>query len=174
MSNYKRDSKNANSALVVTISPKDFGTNPLDGVEFQRNLEKKAYELGNGSIPVQMVNDYLNDELKEDVSLLKPEIKGKYQNANLNYLFPNYINEALKEAIPEFNKKINCFIKNAILLGVEDRTSSPLRIKRDDNLMANIKGIYPSGEGAGYAGGITTSGVDGIKVAEEIIKKYHI
>jgi hypothetical protein len=175
MSNYKRESKNANSALVVTISPSDFGTNPLDGVEFQRKLEEKAYLLGNGSIPIETVNDYLKNELKEDVYKINPEIKGKYNMANLNLLFPEYINEALKEALIEFNKKINCFIDNdAVLCGVESRTSSPVRINRNDNLMSNIDGIYPCGEGAGYAGGITTSSVDGIKVAEEIIKKYHI
>jgi hypothetical protein len=172
MSNYKRDSKSANSALVVTISPKDFGTNPLDGVEFQRKLEEKAYQLGNGYIPVQTVNDYINNELKEDIKS-NMDIKGKYKKANLNLLFPEYINESLKEGLNEFDKKINMFTKNAILAGVEDRTSSPLRIKRDDNFVSNIKGIYPCGEGAGYAGGITTAGVDGIKVAEEIIKKYH-
>ena len=173
MSNYRRDSKNANSALVVTVSPNDFGTNPLDGIEFQRELERKAYEIGSGKIPVQLYNDYKENRVSNEFGEFKPEMKGDYKFANLNDLFPEYINESLKEAIPAFGKKIKGFDSNdAILSGVESRTSSPVKIIRNENFESNLLGLYPCGEGAGYAGGIMTAAMDGMKVAEEIIKNY--
>lgn len=173
MSNYMRESRNANSALVVTITPKDFGNKPLDGVEFQRKLEEKAYKLGKGNIPIQKYIDYKNNKISEYLNEVIPCTKGNYEFANLNDLFPNYINTSLKEAIEEFGKKIAGFNRDdAILLGVESRTSSPIRIIRDSLLESNVKGIYPCGEGAGYAGGITSSAVDGIKVAEKIALLY--
>ncbi len=173
MSNAKRDSKNANSALVVTIYPKDFGMNPFDGMNFQRTLEQKAYEIGKGKIPVQLYKDFLNNQVTKNFGNFQSEIKGGYTFSNLNELFPDYIIQSLKEAIPVFGKRIAQFdMEDAILSGIESRTSSPVRIYRDENYESNIKGIYPCGEGAGYAGGITTSAIDGIRVAESIIQKY--
>lgn len=173
MSNYKRESSNANSALVVTITPKDYGENPLDGIEFQRKLEEKAYTLGNGNIPIQKYIDFKNNIKSSCLDEVSPCMKGKYEFANLNELFPEYINSSLKEAIEVFGKKISGYNRgDAILSGVESRTSSPVKIIRDSSLESNIKGIYPCGEGAGYAGGITTSAVDGIKVAEKIALLY--
>lgn len=175
MSNHARDSKNANSALVVTVSPKDFGTNPLDGVLFQRKLEQKAYELGKGNIPLQLYKDYLCNQVSFGFGKYKTEMKGGYTFANLNELFPDYINTSLKEAMIHFGKKIPHFDDDSVLLsGIESRTSSPVRIIRNEHFESNIEGIYPCGEGAGYAGGITTAAIDGLKVAESIIKDYSI
>ncbi len=173
MSNYQRETENANSALVVTVSPKDFGTDPLDGIRFQRNLEKKAYEKGQGKIPIQRYQDFKENKVTTRLGQIKPVTKGDYTFANLNEIFPKEITHALKEAIEVFDHQIKGYALNdAILLGVESRTSSPVRIERDEEGVANIKGIYPCGEGAGYAGGITSSAIDGIKVAEWIAKKY--
>ena len=173
MSYNKRDSKNANSAIVVTVTPDDFGNNPLDGIEYQRNLEELAYRLGNGKIPTQLLGDYYNNIESTLVGDVEPIFKGGYKLSNLNKLYPEYINCALKEAINYFDKKIDGFGNpDSIISGIESRTSSPVRIVRNDEYLSNILGIYPCGEGAGYAGGITTSAIDGIKVAEAIINKY--
>ena len=173
MSNYKRESENANSAIVVTISPNDFGTNPLDGVSFQRQLEKKAFEIGKGKIPVQLLKDYQKNEPTKKIGKIKPIFKGEYTLTNLNVLLPEYLNESIKESFEAFGKKIKGFDQpDTILAGIESRTSSPVRIIRNEGLESNIKGVYPCGEGAGYAGGITSAAIDGIKVAEQIIKKY--
>lgn len=173
MSNYKRDEVNANSALVVTVGKEDFGNDPLAGIEFQRNLEKKAYELGRGYIPVQLYGDYVAGRKSTELLGVQPNVKGRYTLTDLNELFPDVINEALKEAIPNFEHKIKGYSrKDAILLGVESRTSSPVVIVRDEEGVSNILGVYPCGEGAGYAGGITTAAIDGIKVAEHIAKVY--
>jgi hypothetical protein len=174
MSNYKRDSKNANSAIVVTVNKNDYGDGVFAGMEFQRELESKAYDLGKSNIPLSKVFDYLNNLETTTIGKIKPEVKGSYTLTNLNSLFSQDITESIKEAIIFFGKKIVGFDNpDALLLGIESRTSSPIRIERNEELLSNIKGIYPCGEGAGYAGGITTSAMDGIKVAEEIIKKYH-
>ena len=173
MSYRARNSKNANSAIICTVSPKDFGSSPLDGLYFQQELEKRAYELGKGDIPVQLYKDYQKNQISEQFGEFKPEMKGSYHFANLNLLFPAEINEAIKESFSHFEKIIPGFSRDdTILSGVESRTSSPLKILRDEHFEANIKGLYPCGEGAGYAGGIVTSAIDGIKIAEEIIKKY--
>ena len=173
MSYHDRNSLNANSAIVVTVSPKDYGSNPLDGLAFQRSLEEKAYTLGNGKIPIQTLKDFHNFVESKKLGNIKPIFKGDYQLADLNKLFPRYITDSIKEALPNFEQKIPGFNDdNAILAGVESRTSSPIRIPRDENLESLIKGIYPCGEGAGYAGGITTSAMDGLKVAESIISTY--
>ncbi len=173
MSYHDRNSLNANSAIVVTVSPKDYGTNPLDGLAFQRSLEEKAYTLGNGKIPIQTIKDFHNSVENQKLGNIKPIFKGDYQLTDLNKLFPSYITDSIKEALPNFEQKIPGFNDdNAILAGVESRTSSPVRIPRNENLESLIKGIYPCGEGAGYAGGITTSAMDGLKVAESIISTY--
>jgi len=176
MSYHKRDSQNANSAIVVTVSPEDYGNKPLDGIKFQRELEEKAYTLGNGKIPIQLLKDFHNNVETTKLGTINPIFKGNYQLSNLNSLLPEEICESLKEAFYHFDKKIKGFNDdNAILAGIESRTSSPIKIPRDEFLESTtIKGLYPCGEGAGYAGGITTSAMDGLKVAESIIKKYYI
>ena len=171
MSNHARDTENANSALVVTISPEDFGNNPLDGIKFQRELERKAYIEGNSLIPVQLYKDYKSNEKSTSINSINVITKGSYSLGNLNNIFPEFINESLKEAIEYFNTKIEGYSNpDAILLGVESRTSSPVRIPRDENGLSKIKGLYPCGEGCGYAGGITTAAIDGLKTAENLIK----
>lgn len=173
MSNSKRDSENANSAIVVTVNPEDYGSKPLDGMNFQRKLETEAYKLGNGKIPIQLLKDFNNSVESKNLGNISPIFKGEYQLTNLNLLFPDFICDSLKEALPNFDKKIKGFASdNAILAGIESRTSSPIRILRDETYQSNIAGIYPCGEGAGYAGGITTSAMDGLKVAEVIITTY--
>lgn len=172
MSYSARDSKVANSAIVVTVSPDDYGTNPLDGVEFQQILEEKTYKIGNGNIPVQLYGDYKHNRIS-DKFYFDPCIKGNYCFSNINEIFPNYINKSLKEAIENFNHKIKGFNReDAIISAIESRTSSPVRIERNELFESSIKGIYPIGEGAGYAGGITTSAIDGLKVVEIISKIY--
>lgn len=173
MSNHARNSKNANSAIIVTVSPKDFGDNPLDGIKFQRNLEEKAYEIGNGKIPTQLLKDFKKNKITSSFGMVEPIFKGEYSFSNLNEILPNEISEAIKEAFISFGKKIKGFdMDDAIISAIESRTSSPVRIFRDENLESNIFGVYPCGEGAGYAGGITSAAMDGIKVAEAIGKKY--
>lgn len=173
MSDHARDSENANSAIIVTISPKDFGSLPLDGIKFQRNLETSAYQIGNGKIPIQLFSDFKNNQETKQLKTIKPIFKGNYHLTNIRNIFPDYINEALIEGITHFGTQIKGFDNNdAIIAAVESRTSSPIKIPRNENFTSNIEGIYPAGEGAGYAGGIMTSACDGLKVAEQIIQTY--
>jgi len=166
MSNHSRDTKNANSAIIVTVTPNDFGSSPLNGIKFQRELEEKAFNLGNGKIPMQLFKDYMYNEKSKSIDKVEAITKGDYEFANLNELFPQYINNAIKDGIIYFNSKIKGFAApDALLFGVESRTSSPVRINRNELYSSNFEGIYPCGEGAGYAGGITSSAMDGIKVA---------
>jgi hypothetical protein len=173
MSNSKRESENANSAIIVTVSEDDFGNHPLDGIRYQKELEEKAYEMGNGNILIQTFKDYLNNEPTSKLGNIKPILKGNYILSNLNELFPDVINESLKEAILNFDYKIKGFASDdALLAAIESRTSSPIKIVRDETLQSNIKGIYPIGEGAGYAGGITSAAMDGLKASEVIASVY--
>lgn len=173
MSNYHRDEEFSNSAILVTITPDDFGTSVLDGVNYQRELEEKAYALGNGCIPIQTYGDFLANKKSSSLGEVKPIFKGKTTLSNLNPLFSLDITNSLKEGITYFGTKIKGFDReDAILAGVESRSSSPVRIERDEVLESNVKGIYPCGEGAGYAGGITSASVDGIRVFEAIASKY--
>lgn len=173
MSNHNRDSGNANSAIIVTINNSDYGNNLFDGLEYQRSLEKCAYTIGDGNIPVQLMGDYLNNRISTKFGNVKPIFMGNYKFSNLNKIFNDSINKSLHESFIYFDKKIKGFnMDDAILAGIEARTSSPIRIIRDDNLMSNIKGIYPCGEGAGYAGGITSASIDGVKVSEAIGNYY--
>ena len=169
MSDYKRDSGFSNSALVVTVNSNDYGDGLFDGLNFQKELERKTYEIGNGNIPVQKYEDFVNNTTSE---VTTNGIKGSYVSKDLNLILPEYISSSIKEAMPHFSKQISSFEKNAILLGIESRTSSPLTILRDEDGETNIKGIYPVGEGAGYSGGITTSAVDGIIQAENFAKRF--
>ncbi len=173
MSDEARDSENANSAIVVTVGEKEFDLNdPMAAIEYQRNLERKAYELGKGSIPIQLYKDYKENVMSTELGYIKPTGICKYNFANLNELFSKEINESIVNGIDTFGCKLNGFNNgDSVLSGVESRTSSPVRILRDDKMISNIDNIFPCGEGAGYAGGIMSAAVDGIKVAEAIIDK---
>ena len=174
MSNFLRNGKNANSALLVGITPKDFeGTSPLAGIYFQKELEEKAFILGgnNYNAPIQRVEDFLNNKKSNYIGIVEPTYKPGVTLTNLNELFPNFVNQTLQEGILYFDTKLKGFAHpDSILTGVETRTSSPVRILRDENLLSNVKGLYPCGEGAGYAGGIMTAAVDGIKCAIKILQ----
>ena len=174
MSNFKRDSENANSAILVSITPEDFGApGPLGGVRFQERLEETAFRLGGGNIPVQLYGDFVSGTVSEDFGEVKPQFCGGYAFADLRKLLPEALNTAWIEGMEQFGRKIRGFDRpDAILAGIESRTSSPLRILRDEAMESNIKGLFPCGEGAGYAGGITSAAMDGLKVAEELIRRF--
>ena len=146
----------------------------MSGIEFQRELEKKAFILGgsNYKAPVQLVEDYIQNRISKKLKSIKPSYSIGYKLANLNELFPNYINETLRQGFIKLDKKVKGFAtSDAVITGVESRSSSPVRINRDEELYSNIKGLIPCGEGAGYAGGIMSAAVDGIRCAEKIIKE---
>lgn len=175
MSNHGRDEKNANSAIVVNVTPEDFDADGfaeygvLAGVEFQKKYERLAYEAGNGKIPVQRFEDYKENRVSTEFGSVRPNIRGSYQFANLNNCLPAYINDAIIEGILDYNRKLKGFSSgDAMLSGIESRTSSPVRIIRDAAYRSGYTGLFPCGEGAGYAGGITSAAVDGIKVAEAV------
>lgn len=174
MSYNDRAGENANSAIVVTITPDDFKTeHPLAGVELQREFEKKAFEQGNGNIPVQKLKDFREFKISNDLDEIKPEAKGKTVFADINEILPEYICGSIKEAMEHFGNVIEGFNNDDVILSaVESRTSSPVRIIRDENYQSNIEGLIPAGEGAGYAGGITSAAIDGIKIFEYIAEKY--
>lgn len=170
MSNYRREEENANSAIVVTVQPEDFGEyGPLGGIEFQRKWEQAAYQAGRGCVPVQLFGDLLRNRESVTIGNIIPNIRGTYRLANLTGCLPAEVTEALKEGILAFDGRIRGFAdEEAVLSGIESRTSSPVRIQRNEALESNITGIYPCGEGAGYAGGITSAAIDGIKVFEAV------
>lgn len=174
MSYQARDSKNANSALIVTVSPDDFPKEgPLGGIAFQRNLEKAAWELGKGKIPVQLFGDFKAHRASTAFGEVQPQMKGKYVLADVRSILPKTIGDSIEEGVLAFGKKLKGFDReDALLSGVESRTSSPVRIVRSREGLSNIEGIYPCGEGAGYAGGITSAAMDGIKAAEFICEKF--
>lgn len=176
MSYANRGGSHANSAIIVQVTPEDFeAEGALAGVEFQRSLEKKAYQLGNGSVPVQYYGDYVrNSPSESQTDREKPCIKGKYKLTNLRGLLPSACETAFLEGMEQFDRIIPGFAaEDAILSGIESRTSSPVRIHRDDTLQSPaIKGLYPCGEGAGYAGGITSAAMDGILIAETIAQEF--
>ncbi len=174
MSYSKRDGINANSALIVTVNPSDFGDDkPLSAIEYQRSLENKAFAEGKGNIPVQLFGDFCENKISTEFGEILPQIKGKYAFGNIRNILPKEVCESLIEGIENFGKKISGFDrKDAVLSAVESRTSSPIRMHRNDEFMANIEGIYPCGEGAGYAGGITSAAMDGVRVFEAIAKLY--
>lgn len=181
MSYQARDSHNANSAMIVTVNPEDYkafhvdGTDAvLDGVAFQRHLEKSAFELAGGRIPVQLYKDFAVGKVSDKFGDVEPCMKGEYAFADLRSIFPQNVGEALTQGILACGRKIKGFDRpDAILSGVESRTSSPIKIIRNENLESSVCGLYPCGEGAGYAGGITSAAMDGLHVAEALIQKYH-
>lgn len=191
MSYSGRDSETANSALIVTVTPEDFDISgnenkpgcgftrqnadedPLKGIAFQRMLERAAYREGSGSIPVQLLEDYLRGRASTSFGETQPRFKGAYGFARLDEAFPGFIHDAISDVMPRFGRKIKGFDRgDAILAGIEGRTSSPVRIVRNERGEGSVPGLYPCGEGAGYAGGITSAAMDGLLAAERIIAKY--
>lgn len=195
MSYSGRDGENANSAIIVSVTPEDYGSeHPLAGIEFQRKLEERAYRLGQGRIPAQRygvfkecvnhdmsLEAYLREqspEQRKEYDRLNSEgfapcCKGAYTWADVSLILPKECNRAFVEGMEVFGRQIEGFDReDTVLLGVESRTSSPVRIRRDEDLQSEIKGLYPCGEGAGYAGGITSAAMDGIRVAEAIASVY--
>ena len=175
MSYHARAGENANSAMIISVRPEDFGSDDaLAGVEFQRKLEKAAYREGKGKIPVQLFGDFCKNRVSEQLGEIKPNTKGTWFFGNVRSIFPENLSAGLEEGIKGCEKLIPGFAReDALLLGVESRTSSPVRIERDnDTFESAIGGLYPCGEGAGYAGGIMSAAMDGIKVAEAIALKF--
>lgn len=170
MSQYSRAERNANSAIVVGIDPSDYPGNPLAGIDFQRALERNAYVLGgsNYDAPAQKVGNFLKGTSSETVGSVEPSFQPGIKLTDLSKALPDFCIEAIREAIPVFNRKIKGFaLEDALLTGVETRTSAPICIKRGKDFQSiNTQGLYPAGEGAGYAGGILSAAIDGIKVAE--------
>jgi len=179
MSQYSRHERNANSAIVVGIDPKDYNQGEfaanddsvLAGIEFQRRLEEQAFHLGGDSYdaPVQLVGDFLAGRKTGEHGRVIPSYKPGVAYCDLSEALPSYAVEAIREALPAFERKIKGFsMAEATLTAVETRTSSPIQITRDKQTLQslNTKGLYPAGEGAGYAGGILSAGIDGIKIAE--------
>ena len=188
MSYSGRNGKNSNSAMIVTVTPEDFcGEGPLAGVAFQRRLEEKAYEIGKGAVPVERYGDFRAAvlatgqkpqeriaEMNENDSDFAPSIKGAWRFAPVHDILPDALNQALVEGIDLIGQSMPGFADgNALVSGVESRTSSPVRILRDETGQSVIRGVYPCGEGAGYAGGITSAAMDGILIAEKLASAYH-
>ncbi|QTR48868.1 NAD(P)/FAD-dependent oxidoreductase [Candidatus Thiothrix anitrata] len=172
MSQYSRAERNANAGIVVGVTPEDFPGGPLAGLEFQRQWESRAYELGgcNYHAPGQLVGDFIKGQASTQLGTVEPSYQPGVQLTDLATSLPDYAIGAIREALPAFERQIKGFsLYDAVLTGVETRTSSPLRMTRGQDLQSvNVKGLYPAGEGAGYAGGILSAGVDGIKVAEAV------
>jgi uncharacterized FAD-dependent dehydrogenase len=178
MSQYSRNERNANAGIVVGIDPRDYpGSDPLAGVRLQRELESRAYVLGGSTYeaPGQLVGDFIAGRPSTQLGEVEPSYKPGVKLGDLHLALPAYAIEAMREALPEFGRKIAGFDRHdAVLTGVETRTSAPLRITRGDDYQSlNVRGLYPGGEGAGYAGGILSAGVDGIKLAEAVARAMH-
>jgi uncharacterized FAD-dependent dehydrogenase len=177
MSQYSRNERNANAGIVVGIDPEqDYPGGPLSGVELQEKWESTAFELGgrNYCAPGQLVGDFIRDVPSKELGAIEPSYKPGVTLGDLNLALPSYAIDAIREALPAFGRQIAGFDRDdAVLTGIESRTSSPLRITRDARSLQslNVRGLYPCGEGAGYAGGILSAGVDGIKVAEAVISE---
>jgi uncharacterized FAD-dependent dehydrogenase len=172
MSQYSRNERNANAGIVVGIDPRDYPGGPLAGIEFQRHWESLAFETGGRTYeaPGQRVGDFLAARKSTSLGDVMPSYKPGVHLTDLSANLPEYAITAIREAIPAFDKQLRGFgMYDAMLTGVETRTSSPLRITRGEDFQSiNVKGLYPAGEGAAYAGGILSAGVDGIKVAEAV------
>lgn len=169
MSNFLRDNVNANSALLVNVTPDDFkDSSPLAGMYFQQDLEEKAFKLGGSNYyaPIQRVQDFLENKKSTYIGKVKPSYLPGVSLSNLNDILPDFVSTTLKEGIIYFDSKLHGFSNpDSLLTGLETRSSSPIRILRNESLQSNIQGVYPCGEGAGYAGGIISAAVDGIKCA---------
>ena len=174
MSRFARDGENANSAVLVNVIPEDFtGESPLEGMYFQKKIEEEAFKLGGSNYyaPVQRVEDFIQNRKTVEIGEVKPTYKPGVTKSNLNEILPEFVSNTIKEGLQYFDTKIKGFANpDSILTGVETRSSSPVRIVRNEKYMSNVKGMYPCGEGAGYAGGIMTAAVDGINVAIAILE----
>ncbi len=176
MSQYSRNERNANAGIVVNVTPEeDFPGHPLAGIELQEKLESHAFVAGGEDYcaPAQLVGDFIKDKASMELGEVQPSYKPGVALGNLSSTLPSFAIEAIREALPAFGKKIRGFDRaDAVLTGIETRTSSPIRISRDRESLQSIntQGLYPAGEGAGYAGGILSAGVDGIKIAESLAK----
>jgi uncharacterized FAD-dependent dehydrogenase len=172
MSQYSRNERNANAGIVVGITPTDYPGDVLAGIEFQRHWESRAFELGgsNYKAPAQRVGDFLARRASTALGEVAPSYTPGVHLTDLSTCIPDYAIAAIREALPAFDKQIKGFaMDDALLTGVETRTSSPIRIKRNGEFESlNTRGLYPAGEGAGYAGGILSAAVDGIEVAEAV------
>lgn len=174
MSYHARANCNANSAILVQVKPQDVGEGLFDGMNFQESLEKKAFELGGSNYyaPIQKAEDFLHHQVTTTLGKVKPTYKLGTKMCDLHELFPNFINESLEEGLVAFDSKMPGFIDDALLSGVESRSTSPIRIVRNDKLESiTISNLMPMGEGAGYAGGIVSAAIDGLKCAEKWLKK---
>lgn len=184
MSYHARDGVNANSAVVVTVTPEDCqkalktdetsqNADPLLGMEFQRRLEEAAYQAGSGNIPVQLFGDFCKNRPTKTPGAVIPQMKGRFTWGNVRSIFPEELAKAIEEGIYSFEKRLKGYGRpDAVVSGVESRTSSPVRILRDASFQSTVSGLYPCGEGAGYAGGITSAAIDGLKIAQAIAEKY--
>jgi uncharacterized FAD-dependent dehydrogenase len=175
MSQYSRAERNANAGIVVGITPEDYPGGPLAGIDFQRRWESRAFELGGGGYlaPGQRVEDFLAGRPSTSLGKVQPSYTPGVTPTDLSTALPDYAIEAIREALPAFDRKIKGYaMGDAVLTGVETRTSSPLRIRRkdDDYQSINTAGLFPAGEGAGYAGGIYSAAIDGIEVAEAVAR----
>jgi len=172
MSQYSRNERNANAGIVVAITPADYLDHPLAGVAFQRHWERRAFEAGGRTFaaPTQLVGDFLAGRPSTALGAVVPSYKPGVRPADLSDCLPDFAVAAIREALPVFDRQIRGFaMHDAVMTGVETRTSSPIRIPRDDRLQSlNTRGLYPAGEGAGYAGGILSAGVDGTRIAEAV------
>lgn len=168
MSYFKRDNINSNSGLLVSVNPTDFYKgSPLDGLDYQELYEKKAFEISNDyKAPANLVGEFLHEKIATNIRTIKPTYPHGIVFADLNECLPDYVVSSLKEAIPILDRKLHGFANpDAILTGIESRSSSPVRMTRDEGRMSNVSGLYPIGEGPGYAGGITSAALDGLKTA---------
>ncbi|MDO7787728.1 NAD(P)/FAD-dependent oxidoreductase [Desulforamulus aquiferis] len=176
MSEHARNEANANSALLVSVTPGDFPSkHPLAGVDFQRKWEQRAFQLGGGTYqaPAQLVGDFLKNRPSSSWGSITPSYSRGVTMTDLKLSLPDYVTAVLREAIPYFEQKLKGFaLADALMTGVETRSSSPVRIERNDQRESNIAGLYPAGEGAGYAGGIVSAAVDGIRVAEAVAQRF--
>ena len=176
MSNFSRSGKNANSAVLVSVSPEDFGSSPLSGVDFIKKLEQNAYALGSYSqkAPVMLTREFTGGGTAFSIGRVTPTYLPGIESANLRDLFPKYISDFLADGIRVFDRKIKGFSDNdSILTAIESRTSSPVRLSRGENgCLVCLDKVYPCGEGAGYAGGIMSAAVDGIKTAIRIMERF--
>ena len=185
MSYSRRNGGNSNSAMIVTVTPEDYeDPSPLGGVAFQRELEERAFHIGKGAVPVETYGEFkeaVTGEKKQESVIMReypdfaPMIKGQYCMAGVHDILPSHLNKALIEGIDLIGQKIFGFADSgAYLSGVESRTSSPVRITRDETGQSVFRGLYPCGEGAGYAGGITSAAMDGMVIAEKIASRYAV
>ncbi len=179
MSYNKRDEENSNSAILVNVTTEDFvkytnDTTPLNGMIFQQKLEEEAYKLGGGGYkaPVQLVEDFINNKKSETIKSVVPSYTPAYTLANINEMLPEFLSEGLKDGLLKMDSKITGFVSNdSVITAIETRSSSPIRIVRNDDLETNIKGLFAVGEGSGYSGGITSSCIDGVKCAEKVVDR---